>query len=59
VRLKDMSQVVLAGRQELGRFQVQEPTVLESAPSQDSQQLGGRARRAAGRLRRATRNLAS
>ena len=62
VRLKELSQVVLAGRQELGRLQVQEVPALvrqEAAPVQELD-TAGRARRAASRLRRAaTRNLAS
>lgn len=62
-RLKDMSQVVLAGRQELGRLQLQEPSLPRqdtSAAETEQETVGGRARRAARRLRRATsRNLAS
>jgi hypothetical protein len=62
VRLKELSQVVLAGRQELGRIQVQEPSAPrnDAGVVQELEPMGGRARRAAGRLRRAaSRNLAS
>jgi hypothetical protein len=62
-RLQELSQVVLGGRRELVRLQSQDPTAAarpdEVAQLQDAEPLG-RARRAAGRLRRATaRGIAS
>ena len=62
VRLKELSQVVLGGRQELGRLQNQErpaPVPTEAVALGDNEPVN-RARRAAGRMRRAaTRGLAS
>jgi F0F1-type ATP synthase membrane subunit b/b' len=66
-RLKELSQVVLGGRRELVRMQNPEATAngavvpLAEAANGMPQQLEpvSRARRAAGRLRRATRGLAS
>lgn len=62
VRLKELSQVVLAGRQELGRIPIQDPNAIRSeiAVGQELEPASSRARRAAGKLRRAaSRNLAS
>ena len=63
VRLKELSQVVLGGRQELGRLQNQDrpapATAAEALPMADNEPVN-RARRAAGRMRRAaTRGIAS
>jgi cell division septum initiation protein DivIVA len=60
VRLKELSQVVLGGRQELGRLHSQDRSAprAEVAPIQEAE-AGSRTRRVAGRLRRATRGLAS
>jgi len=61
LRLKELSQVVLGGRQELGRLQVQDRgTPRPEALSAQDGSGQGRARRAASRLRQAAvRNLAS
>jgi F0F1-type ATP synthase membrane subunit b/b' len=62
-RLQDLSQVVLGGRRELVRIQSHDPSAAarpaEVSPIQDAEPLG-RARRAAGRMRRgAARGIAS
>ena len=62
VRLKELSQVVLGGRQELGRLQSQDRPAPASAEVMDLAESEpiSRARRAAGRMRRAaTRGIAS
>jgi dsDNA-specific endonuclease/ATPase MutS2 len=60
-RLKQLSQVVLGGRRELGRLQGQELAAPAAAmPEPVSREPASRARRAADRLRRATgRGVAS
>jgi hypothetical protein len=64
-RLKELSQVVLGGRRELGRLQVGDAAAAaargpEPSPLAEMPQPIDRARRAAGRLRRAaSRGLAS
>jgi hypothetical protein len=59
VRLKELSQVVLGGRQELGRLQGQDLSAPRTASAPEPAAVGP-ARRATSRLRRAVgRGLAS
>lgn len=55
-RLQELSQVVMGGRQELGRLQAQErPATVRAEVSREDGQPMNRARRAANRLSRVTR----